>query len=105
MVIRNALLCLFVFTNVRCCVKRCYPARRIGGGPKTPSMSLSSSASLFIAFMIKVWHFRLLRQGMFVLMHELTVGLSYWIAMYLSPMFYFDYYVMRFFAFLKCGFM
>jgi hypothetical protein len=55
--------------------------------------------------MIKVWHFRLLRQGMFVLMHELTVGLSYWIAMYLSPMFYFDYYVMRFFAFLKCGFM
>lgn len=67
LVIETALLCLFVCTNVRCCVIRCYPARGIGGGPKhTPSTSLSSSASLYIAFMIKVWHFRFLRWGMFV---------------------------------------
>jgi hypothetical protein len=61
-VIETALFCLFVCTNVRCCVIRCYRARRIGGGPKhTHSTSLSLSTSLFIAFMIKVWHFRLLR--------------------------------------------
>jgi len=67
LVIETALFCLFVCTNVRCCVIRCYQARRIGGGPKhTSSTSLSSSASLYIAFMIKVWHFRFLRWGMFV---------------------------------------
>jgi len=67
LVIETVLLWLFVCTNVRCCVIRCYPARRIGGGPKrTPSTSLSSSVSLLITFMIKVWHFRLLRRGIFV---------------------------------------